>query len=471
MNLSIMSEQLQALRARLAQNANVCASIASRVNSALLVFDDQMIDLQTGRSKRLIRSAVDSSQRAEAQTIYDAKILAEAASSLLSDSHQTEKVCVLLLPPSEFLITDANLPAAGLDLQRSALLLQAMTVLPEFEQPLTAGFMSSQKQGPLPSVKPGLATWLPAARTDDLFTAFSDQKIFLASIMPRIALFTDRLGNPGSDMSPAENILMSVEDTDLQVTTVLQENQHATLTCLQCAAIDMAVPELQEKFVLECGDILSTHHNVRLTSAQDYMSANALKTDTPHASQHNPHANNLARLAVNGIFPDAALAARHQLEQGRLRKDMLKVVLAAVLLVSLPFVWQSIQLFWLGSDLSRTQGLSAVARADQAVVRDFENNWGAFSEFPDQDIAEVLLTLQPVINPGLLSAFELDEGLLGIEGESPDPQNILEQLEQNPMFTEVDFARATNNDRYFIELRLSTVNFSAYREWHFPEPR
>jgi hypothetical protein len=39
------------------------------------------------------------------------------------------------------------------------------------------------------------------------------------------------------------------------------------------------------------------------------------------------------------------------------------------------------------------------------------------------------------------------------------------------MFTEVDFARATNNNRYFIDLRLSTVNFSAYREWHFPEPR
>ncbi|TFH75481.1 hypothetical protein E3V39_05040 [Gammaproteobacteria bacterium LSUCC0112] len=471
MNLSIVSEHLQTLRARLAQNANVCVSIANRVNAALLVFDDQMIDLQTGRTTRLVQSKEGSDLSPEAQIIIDAKTLAEAASRLLSDNHQTEKVCVLLLPPSEFLMTDTNLPAAGLDIQRSALLLQAMTILPEFEQPLTVGFMPSQRQGPLPSVKTGLATWLPAARTEHLFTAFSDQKIFLASIMPRIAFFTDRLGNPGSEISPADNLLMSVEDSDRQLTTVLKESQHATLVCLQCAANDLAVPELREKFILECGDIVPTRHNVRLASAQDYMSANLLKTDTPQASQHNLHANNLARLAVKGIFPDAALAARHQLEQGRLRKDMMKTALAAVLILSVPFIWQSIQLFRLGADLSRAQVLSEVARADQAVVRDFENNWGAFTEFPDQDIAEVLLTLQPVINPGLLSAFELDEGLLGIEGESPDPQNILEQLEQNPMFTEVDFARATNNNRYFIELRLSTVNFSAYREWHFPEPR
>ena len=144
---------------------------------------------------------------------------------------------------------------------------------------------------------------------------------------------------------------------------------------------------------------------------------------------------------------------------------------AAVLVVSLPFVWQSFQLFRLNAELDRVQEQSLAARADQAVVRNFENDWGTFNEFPKQDVGLVLQTLQPVINPGLLSALALDEGLLSIEGESPDPQNILEQLEQNPMFTEVDFARATNNNRYFIDLRLSTVNFSAYREWHFPEPR
>ncbi len=471
MNLSTVSEYLQALRARLAQNANVCVSIASRVNSALMVFDDQLIDLHTRRSVRLSLSSDLDGQSPSDLIRCDEKTLAGAAAQLLSDNNQPEKICVLLIPPSEFYISEANLPAAGLDLQRSALLLQAMTVLPEFEQALNVGFIPSVKNEPLPSVQTGLATWLPVERAERLFKAFSDEKIFLASIMPRIALFSDRLGAAESDMSAAENLLTSIEDCDRQLTTTLQHNQQGGLTCLQCTAMDMAIPELREKFLQERGQSLLAPQKLLLASAQDYLGANALQSDTSHASQHSLHSNSLSRLAVKGVFPEAALAARHQLAQGRLRKDILKLALAAVLVVSLPFMWQSFQLFRLDAALSRTQALSAVARADQAVVRDFENNWGAFIEFPEQDIAEVLLTLQPVINPGLLSAFELDEGLLSIEGESPDPQNILEQLEQNPMFTEVDFARATNNNRYFIELRLSTVNFSAYREWHFPERR
>jgi hypothetical protein len=226
------------------------------------------------------------------------------------------------------------------------------------------------------------------------------------------------------------------------------------------------LPELYQTFLQERGADLPAQNILLLHGAADYL------RNSPFKSGHlSGQSGKLSSLAAAGVFPEAALSARHQLEQGKLRKELLKVAAAAVLVVSLPFVWQSFQLFRLNAELDRVQEQSLAARADQAVVRDFENDWGTFNEFPKQDVGLVLQTLQPVINPGLLSALALDEGLLSIEGESPDPQNILEQLEQNPMFTEVDFARATNNNRYFIDLRLSTVNFSAYREWHFPEPR
>ena len=77
--------------------------------------------------------------------------------------------------------------------------------------------------------------------------------------------------------------------------------------------------------------------------------------------------------------------------------------------------------------------------------------------------------MQDVIAPSVLTSIEIEEGFITIEGDSPDPQNLLEQLEQNPLFTEVDFARATNNTRYYIDLRLTSVNFPAYQEWYFPE--
>jgi hypothetical protein len=63
------------------------------------------------------------------------------------------------------------------------------------------------------------------------------------------------------------------------------------------------------------------------------------------------------------------------------------------------------------------------------------------------------------------------EGELQIEGESADPQSLLQSLEREPMFTGVDFARATSNNRYYIEMRLSTVDFADYHARYFPEAR
>ena len=68
-----------------------------------------------------------------------------------------------------------------------------------------------------------------------------------------------------------------------------------------------------------------------------------------------------------------------------------------------------------------------------------------------------------------LSSLELSEGLIRIQGTSSDPQAILQRLEQDPLFTEVVFSRATSNTRYYIDLRLATVNFEAYRVRHCPD--
>jgi hypothetical protein len=80
-----------------------------------------------------------------------------------------------------------------------------------------------------------------------------------------------------------------------------------------------------------------------------------------------------------------------------------------------------------------------------------------------------MFTLQSVLSPDRLSSLEISEGLFRIQGISQDPQALLERLEQNPMFAEVTFARATNNNRYYIDLILSTVNFEAYMVRYFPD--
>jgi hypothetical protein len=113
--------------------------------------------------------------------------------------------------------------------------------------------------------------------------------------------------------------------------------------------------------------------------------------------------------------------------------------------------------------------MSVEAREDQAVVVDFENRWGPINDFPDQDVATAMFRLQEVLAGEQLSSLELSEGLIRIQGTSSDPQAILQRLEQDPMFTEVVFSRATSNTRYYIDLRLATVNFEAYMVRYFPD--
>ena len=99
----------------------------------------------------------------------------------------------------------------------------------------------------------------------------------------------------------------------------------------------------------------------------------------------------------------------------------------------------------------------------------FDNQWGPLNDFPNQSINEALFTLQDVISPERLSSIEISEGLIKIQGSSSEPQAILQRLEQDPLFTEVLFSRATSNARYYIDLRLSPVNFEAYMIRYFPD--
>jgi len=66
------------------------------------------------------------------------------------------------------------------------------------------------------------------------------------------------------------------------------------------------------------------------------------------------------------------------------------------------------------------------------------------------------------------ASFETYAGIR-IQGASEDPQTILQSLERDPMFTEVAPSRATNNDQYYIDLRLADVNFEAYMARYFPD--
>lgn len=447
MTIDDMRERFRMLLARAGQHENAMDALARRINRCLMLFDDRLYDLVSGEYVLLAAGA------------GDAAVVADAASRLLQSAQADTQCIMLLLPPAEFLASPVSMPGLSPEAMRAALQLQAMTQLPEFDHPLNLSLTCNNSAG---NSAQALAWWIPATRTSELFNAFSAQSLFLAAVMPRPAWLMPGLGRT----LPGQGIVIQDSDS-LMVTVVASEPKSADeaqtpeLSCLQTVAEDLLDPALAEQWQKEFARVGIEKITCSLSSADDYMRL---------LRQHNWQETDY-KIAVAAAFPAPALAARHQLDRGRRRGLILKSVAAVIALVTLPFIYQSWQLSRLNNQLGEIRVLSADARQHQAAVREFETQWGVMTGFPDQDVIAAMLELQQVINPGVLSMFEIDEGFISIEGESQDPQNLLEMLEQNPMFTEVDFARATNNNRYYIDLRLTTVNFPAYQEWHFPESR
>ena len=440
MTIDDMRERLRMLLTTTTQQDSATDALARRVNRCLLVFGDRLYDLDSGKDQPIVNN-----ER------HDASAIAAAAAQLTGTTNADSECILLLLPPAEFLADSVNLPGLSPAAMRAALSLRAMTELPEFDQPLDLALTVSRGSD-------ALAWWIPTARTNSLFAAFAGHSLFLAAVLPRPAWFISATAQ--SDNVP-DIILADIDGNRHTVTARVTAENAPRLSCFQTLAEDLADPELATQWQAQLAHAGIKHIEHTVSSGEDFLRL-----------QHQYKLPPIEFKSVaSAVFPGPALAARHSLNKGRRRRQLLSAIAAGFVLISLPFVYQSWQLVRLENQLTDIRLLSAEARQHQADVRDFETRWGVFTEFPQQDVGATMLELQTVINPGVLSLFEIDEGLISIEGESQDPQNLLEQLEQNPMFTEVDFARATNNNRYFIDLRLSTVNFPAYQQWHFPESR
>lgn len=405
--------------------------LLKQVNTVLMVYEDRLYDLASGSWRQLSSDAQQG----------DATTLAETARELLN--HMTnDRAVLLLLPSTRFLATQVNLPGVARENLTAALRLQSAMMLPSYDEPLAFVVNWSQKVADTDVV-----IWTNEAKLDNLFEAFAAKDLFLTAVMPRIlaaGVQADRQGN------------VEIEDEDATTLTRLLYQGGLLVQWQQTEKSDLEQEAFRQQWD---GDEqerqVEEPNRMLMRSAQDYL-------ELPVAVSGDPDYS---------FLPGGAQAATRQMEKGK-RLMMAGAVVAVVLFLSaLPFLFQSIQARNLLSTLEDQRTLAADARADQAMVRDFEQRWGVLNEFPRQQIPDTLLELQSALNPSVLTSLEIDEGSVQIEGESPDPQSLLEVLEQNQMFTGVDFARATNNNRYYIDLRLSTVDFDGYWQRYFPDAR
>jgi len=415
--------------AHLRRRDGVHARLRRQVNTVLMVHDDRLHDLGNGAWRSL-------------REWSSAEQIAAAARELLPSGPVARSV-LLLLPASRFIATTVNLPGVARENLHAALQLQASVLLPAYEGRLALAINPAARDVD----RPDIALWADDTWLAALFDAFARQGLLLAAVLPRPLAALD---------SPLTQDTLVVEDVDRDSVTQLVFRKGMLHSWLQMQRADLDDPELRTQWQEACALAQgSGAGSLRLQDASDWTQRGM--------PQHWD--------SLYCFIPEGAQAVyRLQRKARGLRQAAMAAAVAALLLIS-PFLWQSLQIARLEATLAEQQTFSVEARADQAVVRDFDQRWGALNDFPRQDVAQVLLQLQSVLSPSVLTSLELVEGELQIEGESEDPQSLLQRLEQDAMFTGVDFARATSNNRYYIEMRLSTVDFAEYHERYFPDAR
>lgn len=404
--------------------------LLARINQRLLLVNNELIHLDSGRS--LLIAGDDSGQ--PFSKITTAELFAEqlASAALKLVGVEASDGIILFLPPGDFVATSINMPGVSKDNLLSALKLQADNLFPSFADNLDLTLGGN----PVADDANSIALWFVEKTTNLLFEAFRKHGLFLAAVAPRNLIDLDQ---------------SAVVDFDSRGATLIELDNGSVSSWLHINQLDLHDAALNGQWL----------GSLEAVTSKALMNLNGIESfkEIGHS-----------KIPIDYCFiPSGAMQARKREEKSR------NIVLAAgafaflIMLSAIPFLIQTIQFRTLAATLNTQRLESTDARENRSVVVNFENEWGPITDFPLQEIQQAMFTLQSILQPDQLASFELSEGVIKIQGTSSEPQAILQRLEQDPMFTEVVFSRATNNSRYYIDLRLSTINFEGYMVRYFPD--
>ena len=396
--------------------------LSDSVDATLVVFNNELMHIESGKTISVTEE-------------YNVNDIAVASKQLLGSLVGQQLSIELLLPSGDFVATNHSLPQVSKSNLTSALQLQVESTHPSLGRPLAIAFDSSISSPESDTV----VIWMEQELLDKLFDAFDGQGLFLACVKPRLL-----------SLNAAENKNRFLEKDKINETLVVFE-RNVINSWKQVKKIDLE----QKEFFDQWGQAIK---------ANDRDSIKVLN----EINQFGSLSDKFATTGYN-YFPTGALDIRKKAEKGRRVIFATCIFVMFLFLFSTPFIKQSFEYRSAAASLEANRVMSSDARQDQQAVVGFEDQWGAINDFPNQVINEALFTLQNVLRPERISSIEISEGLIKLQGSSADPQAILQKLEQDPLFTEVLFSRATSNTRYYIDLRLSSVNFEAYMVRYFPD--
>lgn len=397
------------------------SDLLKRIEVSLLLFDDILINTANGRSEKV--SPADDIPMEEA--------MAGAAKRLL---HATANDChiLLLLPTQDFIATSYNMSVTGEKLLRSALELQVHTLIPAYDEKLLLGVDAARQDG--------VALWFNEREANRLFRAFEQQGLFLAAIMPRSLALLDTGGE--------EDKTLLINDEENGNISFLQAQGSSVRRLLTVNRKDLEQEIFAKQWDIETSQLKGEGVKT-MTSLEDWLALRCTVDAIPAYS----------------FMPAGAVEEEKRIRFARTSRVAMAVAACLVLLLFAPFISNWLQVRELQAALELAQEQSQEPRSLQASIFDMEQEWGALYEYPDQQIANVLVSLNDVIQSSLTS-FSINKGVVDITGSADNPAYLVELLAEKEEFYNVGQSTAArgSGSQFGIRLNLSSVDFEAYEE-------
>ncbi|MES2604020.1 MAG: hypothetical protein V4603_03725 [Pseudomonadota bacterium] len=420
-----LADLLAAGKMLLADSAH--QDILATIKHSLVLHEDILLNTANGEYRQVAPAEGESREEA----------LARAARQLVTPRDEVQGI-LLLLPTAEFISTRYHLALTGESMLRSALMLQAHTLIPAYEQELLLGLNGRSQEG--------VALWYPARAAEALFLAFQAQNLFLAAVTPRT------LALASNDQREQDLVLV---DEDATHVIQMELRAGALRSHFALAQTDLEQPEFAEQWQAESARV-EPAQRIRSTSQEFWT------TRREH----------IAPLENYCFFPKGAEQYGRKLLKQKQKRFAGIAAGVLVVLMFLPFLGNWMQMLYLDAQIASLRDDSADARRAQAAVYAMEDEWGVISEYPRQDVAEVLVKLNELINNSL-STFALEKGAVDITGFAQDPALLMEQLAEQEEFYDISQSRSSSGadggergDRFGIRFSLSEVDFAAYEERH-----
>ena len=407
------------LKARSFFPAGCHTEILKKIDASLLLYNNCLINTANGLIKELSSDTGESF----------AEALAKAARQLFPADEENRHI-LLLLPAADFAATTYNMNVMGEKLVRSALELQSNSLIPAYEENLLLAV----------NAKNQVALWFNERKANRLFRAFEKENIFLSAIMPRALAMLDEDGQ--------DDKTFLINDEGGDNISMLQVNGSAVRRLLTVNKTDLEQDVFAKQWDIETSQL----------KGDAVKSMSAIEDWTDLRQIVNP-------VTEYCFLPAGAIEEEKKISLAKKSKAGMAIAACCVLLLFTPFVSNWLALRELQTELERVQDQTVEPRRLQASIFDMEEEWGALDEYPDQKVADVLLSLSDVVQNALTS-FSANKGVIDINGSTDDPAYLVELLAQREGFFNVGQSTNTRGggSQFGIRLSLSGIDFDAYEE-------